>query len=74
MMMTKKYTIVTRGGRRLPLAAANMSNAIPAARAVARASGRLVVLIEDDSGRRWFVPTEGFPVEMVSPPDDRLAA
>jgi hypothetical protein len=72
MMMAKKYTIVTAGGRRLPLAAMTVSDATVAARAVAGAM-QAPVQLEDDVGRRRTIDESGC-VQDGSPPDRRLAA
>ena len=72
MMMASTFTIITRGGRRLPLAAVTVSDATVAARAVARAR-QVPVQLEDDSGRRKTIDESGC-VQDGSPPDDRLAA
>jgi len=72
MMTAKTYTIVTAVGRRLPLAAARVSDATVAAMAVARAR-QAPVQLEDDSGRRKTIDESGC-VQDGSPPDDRLAA
>jgi hypothetical protein len=73
MMTTTAYTIMTAGGRRLPLAAARVSDATVAAMAVARATKNAVQLI-DDTGRSYTVTADGITVRTSSLDDDGLAA